>query len=181
MLMSSLLNMPMPVLPLDLSRYFTVCTASKVEIFMLDLLVSVRSFSVNYISHETTGGLYQWPMKDGNSCVTDLSLGLTSCLLFCRSHSAYQSVLLSLLIYFICIGVYVVQFNILILSRPISSHPFFYTSCYLIFKQKVTLNLHGNSSRGFGKIIWFIASFIIHSKIYNFLDLLPDSTVKRAT
>src|SRR4029434_11361410 len=61
------------------------------------------------------------------------------------SFYAYQSVLLSLLIYFIRTGVDVVQFHILISSRPISSHPFFNTRCYLIFKQKVTLNLHGRS------------------------------------
>src|SRR4029434_6565094 len=73
MLMSALLNMPMPVLPLDLSTYFTVCTASKVEIFMLDLLVSVRSSSVNNISHETKGGLYQWPMKDGEGTYDNLA------------------------------------------------------------------------------------------------------------
>ena len=52
--------------------------------------------------------------KKKTACVSDLSRRLTSCLPFCRSHSAYQSVLLSLLIYLICIGVYAVQFNILI-------------------------------------------------------------------
>src|SRR4029434_3394892 len=47
------------------------------------------------------------------------------------SFYADQSVLLSLLIYFIRIGVYVVQFHILIQSLPISSYPFFNTCCYL--------------------------------------------------
>src|SRR4029434_3860849 len=87
---------------------------------------------------------------------------------------AYQSVLLSLFIYFIRKGGDVVQFHILILSRPISSHPFFNTSCYLVFKQKVTLHLHGNSS--YNRIYCFLhysqqnKSFSLH-----FIDLLPDS------
>src|SRR4029434_5333726 len=88
--------------------------------------------------------------KNETACVTMICLVIRRPACVSAVLIAYQSVLLSLFIYFIRIGVDV-QFHILISSRPISSHPLFNTSCYLVFKQKVTLNLHGNSSRGFGK------------------------------